>query len=130
MLECHIVTAGQGEEQETVKTTRGCPQGGGLLPLLWSPGIDNLLNDLDRQGFEVIGFADVLVITLKRRNNDSILSEKMQSTLNYLIGLCKQGGLSINPAKTLVISFIRRSKLSLKNPVVSGVQIEFSKEPK
>jgi Reverse transcriptase (RNA-dependent DNA polymerase) len=76
-----IVTAGLGEEQVTVKTTRGCPQGRVLSPLLWSLVIDELLNDLDRQGYEVIGFADDLVITV-RGNNDSILSEIMQSALS------------------------------------------------
>jgi retron-type reverse transcriptase len=81
MLECRIVTAGLGE----VKTTRGCPQGGVLSPLLWSLVIVKILNDLDRQGFEVIEFADDLVITV-RGNNDSILSERMQSALNYVIG--------------------------------------------
>jgi hypothetical protein len=54
----------------------------------------------------------------------------MQSALRYIIGWCKQNGLSINPAKTIVIPFTRRRKLSLKNPVVSGVKIEFSKETK
>jgi retron-type reverse transcriptase len=74
MLACRIVRAGLGEEQVTVKTTRGCPHGGVLSPLLWSLVIDELLNDLHRQGYEVIGFADDLVITV-RGNNDSILSE-------------------------------------------------------
>jgi retron-type reverse transcriptase len=87
VLECRIVTAGLGGEQVTVKTTRGCPQGGVLSPLLWA--VDKLLNNLDRQGFEVIGFADDLVTTV-RGNNDSILSERMQSPLNYVIGWCKK----------------------------------------
>jgi Reverse transcriptase (RNA-dependent DNA polymerase) len=102
MLECRIVTAGLGEEQVTVKTIRG---------LLWSLVVDELLNDLDRQGYEVIGFADDLVITV-RGNNNSILSERMQNALSYIIGWCKQNGLSINPAKTIVIPFTMRRKLS------------------
>jgi retron-type reverse transcriptase len=122
VLECRIVAAGLGEEQVTVKTTKFCPQGGVLSPLLWSLVIDKLLNNQDQQGFEVIGFADDLVITV-RGNNDSIPSERMQSALNYIIGWCKQGGLSINPSKTIVIPFTRRRKLSSNNPVVSGVQI-------
>jgi Reverse transcriptase (RNA-dependent DNA polymerase) len=52
MLEC---TAGLGEKQVTVKTTRGCPKGGLLSPFLWSLVIDDLLNNLDRQGLEMIG---------------------------------------------------------------------------
>jgi retron-type reverse transcriptase len=113
--------SGLEEEQVTVKTTRGCPQGGVLSLLLCSLVIDKLLNDLDRQRFELIGFAEVVVNTV-RENNDSILSESMQSTLNYVIGWCKQGGLSINPTKIIVIPFTKRRKLSLKNSVVSGVQ--------
>jgi Reverse transcriptase (RNA-dependent DNA polymerase) len=77
----------------------------------------------------LIGFADDLVIAV-RGNNDSILSERMQSALNYVIGWSKQSDLSINPAKTIVIPFTRRRKLCLKNPVVSGMQIEFSEETK
>jgi hypothetical protein len=73
MLECRIITAGLGEEQ------------GVLSPLLRSLVIDKLLNYLDRPGFEVIGFADDFVITV-RGNNDSILSERPQYTLNYVIG--------------------------------------------
>jgi Reverse transcriptase (RNA-dependent DNA polymerase) len=69
MLECR--RAGLGEEQVTVKTTRG----GILSPLLWSLVIDKLLNDLDRQGFEVIGFADDLVITV--RGNNEIFFRKV-----------------------------------------------------
>jgi hypothetical protein len=34
------------------------------------------------------GFVDDLVITV-RENNDSNLSERMQSALNYVIGCCK-----------------------------------------
>jgi Reverse transcriptase (RNA-dependent DNA polymerase) len=74
----------------------------------------------------VIGFADDLVITVRGTND----SERMQSALNYVIGSCKQSGLSINPAKTIVVPFTKRRKLCLKNPVVSGVQIEYSKETK
>jgi retron-type reverse transcriptase len=64
MLECRIVTAGLGEKQVTVKTRKGCPQGGVLSPLLWSLVIDELLNDLDRQGYVVIEFADDFVTTV------------------------------------------------------------------
>ena len=32
-----------------IQTTRGCPQGGVLSPLLWSLVVDELLNELDNQ---------------------------------------------------------------------------------
>jgi retron-type reverse transcriptase len=60
MLESRTVTAQLGQDQITIKTTRGCPQGGVLSPLLWSLVIDELLTELTEQGYEVIGFADDL----------------------------------------------------------------------
>jgi Reverse transcriptase (RNA-dependent DNA polymerase) len=97
---------------ESIRLAASGSQGGVLSPLLWSFVIDKFLNDLDRQGFAVIEIADDLVITV-RGNNNSILSERIQSALNYVIGWCKQDGLSINTAKTIVIPFNRRRKLSL-----------------
>jgi retron-type reverse transcriptase len=43
MLERRIVIARLGQEEIAIKTTKGCPQGGVLSPLLWSLVIDNLL---------------------------------------------------------------------------------------
>jgi Reverse transcriptase (RNA-dependent DNA polymerase) len=77
MLECRIVTVGLGEEQITINTTtKGCPQGGVLSPLLWFLVIDKLLVDLDQQEFEEIDFADYPVIIVRGRL-DSVLSERL-----------------------------------------------------
>jgi hypothetical protein len=60
-----------------------------------------------RQGFEVIGFADDLVITV-RKNDDPILSERMQ-------GWCKQS----------------ETQAKLEEPSGEwGLKIEFSKDTK
>jgi retron-type reverse transcriptase len=62
LLERRIVIARLGQEEITIKTTKGCPQGGVLSPLLWSLAIDNLLIKLEQQGYKMLGFADDLVI--------------------------------------------------------------------
>jgi hypothetical protein len=49
-----------------------------VLPLLWSLVIDKLFKDLDRQGFEMIGFSNDLVI-MERGNNDPVLSWMVQT---------------------------------------------------
>lgn len=36
----------------TVKATKGCPQGGVLLPLMWSLLVDDLLKSLEDNGLE------------------------------------------------------------------------------
>jgi retron-type reverse transcriptase len=50
MLERRIVIARLGQEEIAVQTTKGCPKGGVLSPLLWSLVIDNLLIELEQQG--------------------------------------------------------------------------------
>jgi ribonuclease HI len=129
MLECRIVMAQLGEEGMAIRTTRGCPQGGVLSPLLWSLVIDELLTNLEDRGYEVIGFADDLVIIV-RGKDDSLLSDRIQSALNYATNWCRNSNLNINPKKTVVVPFTRRHKHSLRRPVVDGVAIEFSAETK
>lgn len=129
MLECRIVSAQLGEEKIAIKTTRGCPQGGVLSPLLWSLVIDKLLTNLENQGYEVIGFADDLVIIV-RGKVDSILSDRLQVALNYATKWCRNANLNINPRKTIIVPFTRRLKLSLREPVMDGVTIQFSEETK
>jgi hypothetical protein len=43
---------------------------------------------------------------------------------------CKDAYLCTNPKKTIVIPFTRRPKLSLTEPIVSGLTIDFTKEVK
>jgi Reverse transcriptase (RNA-dependent DNA polymerase) len=94
-----------------------------VLPLLWSLVIDELLTELAEQGYEVIGFADDLVIMI-RENDDSILSNRLQSALNHAMKWCKEANLSITPMKTVAIPFTRRLKLSLKEPRISDETIK------
>ena len=81
MLKNRNVTARLGDATITVKTTKGCPQGGVLSPLLWSLIVDDLLDSLEALGFEIIGFADNIVI-ITRGKHGQILSSKMQTALN------------------------------------------------
>jgi Reverse transcriptase (RNA-dependent DNA polymerase) len=57
----------------TIKTTRKCPRGGEISPLLWSLVIDELLTELTGQSCEVIGFADDLfIMVLRERRLDTV----------------------------------------------------------
>jgi Reverse transcriptase (RNA-dependent DNA polymerase) len=129
ILENRIFTTQLGQDQITIKTTRGSPQGGVLSPLLSSLVINELLTELTVQGYEVIGFADDLVIMI-RGNGDSILSNCLQSALNHAMKWCKDANLSINPMKTVVIPFTRRLKHNLKEPRMGDVTINYSEDTK
>ena len=76
-----------------------------------------------------MGFADDLDIMV-RGNVDSILSNRLQSALNYALDWCKNVNLSINPMKTVVIPFTRKRKLSLEEPRMGEVTIQFSEDIK
>jgi Reverse transcriptase (RNA-dependent DNA polymerase) len=89
MLERRIVIARLGQEEIAIKTTKGCHQGEVLSPLLWSLVIDNLLIELEQQGYEVLDFADDLVIIV-RGKVDSLISDRLQFALNYATKWCKQ----------------------------------------
>ncbi|KAL1448474.1 hypothetical protein WDU94_005530 [Cyamophila willieti] len=129
MLQSRLTTASLGKEEVTIKSTRGCPQGGVLSPLLWSMVVDNLLNLLTTSGYEVIGYADDVVILI-RGKYEEVISDLMQNALNQILSWCQTNGLNINPSKTTIVPFTRRHRPNIKAPTLGGTIIEFSKEVK
>jgi hypothetical protein len=128
MLESRRITAKIGVETVTATAITGCPQGGVLSPLLWSLVIDDLLTTLTLSGYEVQGYADDLVIIV-RGKYESVLSGIMQTALNKVHNWCLRG-LSVNPAKTIIVPFTRRRVVHLMPPVLNGNTISFSTEVK
>ena len=80
--------------------------------LLWSLVVDDLLCSLEDKGFEVVGFADDIVIVV-RGKFDNIVSERMQHALNVTHLWCIKEGLNINPSKVVVVPFTKRRRLNL-----------------
>jgi Reverse transcriptase (RNA-dependent DNA polymerase) len=74
---------------------------------VWSLVIEKFLTDLNSQEYQVFGFADDVLIIL-RGKVDSILSEQMQTGLNYASNWCKEANLRINSSKMVLIPFTRR----------------------
>lgn len=128
MLESRIISTKVSCDEITVKATRGCPQGGVLSPLLWSLVVDELLNRLENLGFEVTGYADDLVITI-RSFDTSTISDRVQEALNIVWSWCQEEGLKVNPEKTVLIPF-NGDPNSLTPPTLNGVVIEYSNETK
>lgn len=129
MLNTREVSAELGGSSITVKTTKGCPQGGVLSPLLWSLVVDTLLNTLGENGFEVIGFADDVVI-ICRGKFDNIITERMQQALDITLRWCKYEGLNINPLKTVVVPFTRKRKITLLPLQLDGTTLQYSSQVK
>ena len=129
MLKTRKITALFGGISQTRKTIKGCPQGGILSPVLWSLTIDNLLTSLTERGFEVVGFADDVVIII-RGKFDSVISNRMQSALNHTLKWCRKEGLNINPSKTIIIPFTRKRKYTISKLQFGGIEIKTSTETK
>ena len=129
MLANREITSELSGSSVTVKATKGCPQGGVLSPLLWSLVVDDLLNSLEEKGFEVVGFADDVVIIV-RGKYDSVVSDRIQIALNLALSWCNREKLGINPSKTVLIPFTNRRKYQVKLPRLGDVQINLSDQVK
>ncbi|XP_055632100.1 uncharacterized protein LOC129771961 [Toxorhynchites rutilus septentrionalis] len=129
MLQKREITYNQGGATVTIRTVKGCSQGGVLSPLLWSLVVDNLLALLERIGFEIIGFADDVVIVV-RGKYEHVIRYRLQYALNLTITWCNDEGLSINPHKTTVVPFTRRRKMKIPDLHLLGTKIVFSPKVK
>ena len=129
MLTSREISASLGDTSITITAAKGCPQGGVLSPLLWSLVVDSLLRKLTLLGYDVIGYADDVVLVI-RGKFDSTLSDRLQSALNCTLAWCEQEGLTINPTKTVIIPFTNRRKHDLRPPTLKGTQLTFSTEVK
>ena len=129
MLRERNISASIGGDSMTVRATRGCPQGGVLSPLLWSLVMDGLIETLESLGFEVIAYADDIVVVV-RGMDDSTISDRMQQALSATWYWCQNENLRINPEKTVLIPFTKRKSNNLRNPHLDGVSINFSSETK
>jgi hypothetical protein len=109
---------------------RGCPQGGVLSPLLWSLVVDDLLWELNYRCYYTVGYADDTAILINRKFPQTV-SEVLQTALHTVQQWCERTKLSINPNKTVVISFTRRRNIKgLKEPILFGEKIQLSSEVK
>jgi hypothetical protein len=88
---------------------RGCPQGGVLSPLLWCLIVNDLLEDLQREGFHTDGYADDTAI-VAGGCFFTMLRDLIKHALIYGSRWCKTKDLVVNPQKTNVMIFTKRYK--------------------
>ncbi len=130
VLHTRIAETTVGESKIRLGTTRGCPQGGVLSPLLWSLVVDELLELLTNNGIRCQGYADDIVI-VARGKFENTLCDIVQRGLNLAKGWCDTVGLNINPLKTTVIPFTKRRSLpGLRILSLGGRELEVSREVK
>lgn len=130
MLSSRIVSAKLGPVTITVTTTKGCPQGGVLPPLLYILVKDSLLKALNDAGYFSQSFADdlaVIVIGLYV----STLCELMQSAFRIIENWCNQHEQMVNTNKTKLTLFTtKRTITGFKPPKIFGKEILLSQSAK
>jgi RNA-directed DNA polymerase len=82
-------------QQETASTC-GVPQGGTISPLLANIYLNPLDHELERQGYELVRYADDMVILCQTQS-------QAQEVLNLLKNWMEQAGLQLHPEKTRIV---------------------------
>jgi hypothetical protein len=110
MLENRNVSATLAGETLRASAARGCPQGGVLSPLLWSLVVDDLVWELNSNGYHTVGYADDIAILINGKFSHTV-SEVLQAALCTVQKWWEKTKLSINPNKTVITPFTRRREL-------------------
>ncbi|CAH0712852.1 unnamed protein product, partial [Brenthis ino] len=118
------------EHSHNFYTTRGCPQGGVLSPLLWTLAVDLLLVIMADLDYDTQGYADDLVVVVRGPCLNTI-STRLQGALNTITRWCRENELSINADKTVIVPFTRKRKLvRLTELRLNGKTLNLSNEVK
>lgn len=86
----------------------GCPQGGVLSPILWCLVVDSLFGIFTQAGVSCIGYADDVVIVTRGKFINTIC-DVMNKALRGIEMWCHRVGLSVNPQKTTMVAFTRKT---------------------
>jgi hypothetical protein len=109
-LKGRLATETLGGHSSSVRVSRGCPQEGVLLPLLWCLVVNELLARLNEGGVYTQGHVDDsgLLAVGKFANTVSGL---IQWDVHTVEAWCDELGPSVNPVKTGRVAFTRKRKL-------------------
>jgi RNA-directed DNA polymerase len=95
-LVARALKAGVIEDGVFVKTTKGCPQGSPLSPMLSNIVLNELDHELEKRGLKYCRWADDFLILVK---SERAANRVMEGTIHYLEG---QLGLPVNRKKSNV----------------------------
>ncbi|XP_020298816.1 uncharacterized protein LOC109863050 [Pseudomyrmex gracilis] len=115
MLTGRILIANHGDSNVHGFSTKECPQGEILSPLLWCLVVNELLYKLQKTGFLAFGYADVAIIV--RSNFLPILKETMGKALKITQDWCQLKRLRANLSKIKAMIFTRKYKPEAIEPL-------------
>jgi ribonuclease HI len=111
---------------KAVKVAKGCPQGGVLSPLLWTLVVDELLDDLEKEGIYCQAYADDGTILVEGMDLATVC-RLIESGLRTVSTWCAGKGLSINPSKTELLLFTTKYKIiGYRAPRINNVELNLA----
>ena len=105
--------------------TKGCAQGGVLSTVAWNLAVDDLLQDLNKAPFLVVGFADDFAALISGIDPNTLVA-KMQPVIDKITATGKKLGLSFNEEKTDVVMFTNKRTKITDKVKVNKVPREYS----
>jgi len=126
LLISRMVTATLGTSAQTRLLSRGTPQGGVLLPLLWNIAVNKLLRILEGGGCKVVAYADE-VANIFNGKYPQARCDLMTAKLKILSEWTIENGLGVSPSRTELVLFTNRYKIpQLNPPILNNCNLSFS----
>ena len=105
--------------------TKGTAQGGVISTIAWNLAIDELLHEINKPPFLVVGFADDLAVLLTGIDPNTMVA-LMQPIINKITSTGKKHGLTFNEDKTEVVLFTNKRTKEYSKLKVNKVPVEYS----
>lgn len=110
MLRNRWINCGSHNVNIRDRVAQGTPQGGILSPLLWVTTINSLLRILTEEGLRPVCYADDVIILLRGKNPNQLCRDA-ERALEIAYDWAQPRGLNVNPEKTEVCLFTRKTKI-------------------
>ena len=104
--------------------TKGTAQGGVISTIAWNLAIDDILHELNKPPFLVVGFADDFSILINGICPDTMV-QLMQPVLDMIEQKGKACGVAFNAKKTEVVMFTNKRKKTFQKLKVNGFPVEY-----
>ena len=101
-----------------------------LSPLLWLLVVNEILQHFQERRTKVVAYADDIVILITGKFLQTI-SDLMETALGNISTWAGKNGLGVNPSKTEIVLFTRRTKIpEFRRPRLNGITLSLSSEAK
>ena len=131
MLTNRKVLSTLGSSTTGREVSRGTPQGGVICPFLWVTVVNDLLKLMASNGYNIIAYADDVIMQLYFKENTLRHCDLMENALTILSKWAENFGLDGNPAKTELVLFTRKHRIpELVLPELNGMKLKISENAK